>query len=385
MISLADHADDDGNNVFPSVGYTAWKTDYSERQVQRTLGELRAAGLLVAVSGQKGGRNKTTRYRIDLSKGVSKEPFKGTASANTEDDVNPDTLSPLDPVNPDTVSPFEELKGDNDGTERVTSAVLKGDIHDIKGDTAMSPESPVVIINKETSEETLDGDGAKNHPSGNPPYFAPIEKLEGFKNRNYSTFLERLEKTCSDKKIDVSPRAVTAHFVEYWELHRHEMGWSDPGAAFNRNMAKDVAALRRMPLQERIAMVRRVYPESAESEVGVVVCPPCEGRNFYWVGDQPAFCDHTGRRKDKIDGIAGNEEQIWAKVLERMSESLPTPTVETWLRPTRLIGMDGKYGIVNAGTKSRVEHLERRLFQFIEKTLRDTLGFEVELVLVYDP
>lgn len=40
LLVLADFADDDGTNAYPSVDRISWKTGYSERQVQRILRQL---------------------------------------------------------------------------------------------------------------------------------------------------------------------------------------------------------------------------------------------------------------------------------------------------------------------------------------------------------
>lgn len=75
LLAMADHADHLGNNVFPSVGLVAWKTGYSPRQTVRIVHELVKDGLLVLVNERKG---TSKHYRIDLSKGKPKEPYKPT-------------------------------------------------------------------------------------------------------------------------------------------------------------------------------------------------------------------------------------------------------------------------------------------------------------------
>lgn len=72
LLCLADHADHDGNNVFPSIGLIAWKTDYSERRIQELMRRLERKGLLVKVEEQF-GRGRTVKYRIDLQAGTFKE------------------------------------------------------------------------------------------------------------------------------------------------------------------------------------------------------------------------------------------------------------------------------------------------------------------------
>lgn len=71
MLCLADHASDDGNNVRPSVGLVAWKTDYEERTVRRIMDELEDLGLIVPLSRRLG---KVTEYRINLEAAAWKSP-----------------------------------------------------------------------------------------------------------------------------------------------------------------------------------------------------------------------------------------------------------------------------------------------------------------------
>ena len=64
LLAMADHADHDGNNVYPSVRTVALKTGYSVRQVQRIITALEADGLLVAMQQAAGA---ATVYRIETS------------------------------------------------------------------------------------------------------------------------------------------------------------------------------------------------------------------------------------------------------------------------------------------------------------------------------
>ncbi len=91
LLALADHADHEGDNIYPSVGLVAWKCGYSERQVQRIIAELLASGVLVEVSAEPG---KTVVYRIDTSKGMSKSPYKGRQNV-TPDKMSPVKMSPV--------------------------------------------------------------------------------------------------------------------------------------------------------------------------------------------------------------------------------------------------------------------------------------------------
>lgn len=67
-LALADHAKDDGTDIFPSVAHLAEKTQQSPRTIQYQLKAMQASGWLVKVKqgGKKG--NDTTRYRIPIER-----------------------------------------------------------------------------------------------------------------------------------------------------------------------------------------------------------------------------------------------------------------------------------------------------------------------------
>ena len=83
LLALADHAAHDGSAVKPGVPLIAWKTGYSERQVQRIMKDLEKDELLVKVQEVRG---KPTIYRIDLTKGVQKPLFKTRDERQDDDD-----------------------------------------------------------------------------------------------------------------------------------------------------------------------------------------------------------------------------------------------------------------------------------------------------------
>lgn len=123
LLALADHADHEGRNVYPSVERTAWKTGYSERQIQRIIRELEDDGILQAVKNLNGGRGQPVNYSIILTNLPNRAGWEA----------------------PKRVTSATE-KGDISATERVTSATRKGD-------TAMSPE-PSIESSLEPSEKT---------------------------------------------------------------------------------------------------------------------------------------------------------------------------------------------------------------------------------------
>lgn len=124
LLSLADHADDEGGNCYPSIPRIAKRARVSDRQAKRVIQWLEERGY-IQIAEKGNGRGHSTRYRIVL---------KGDAlSLNTRN--KGDVVSSYSHKKHDTVSPIESVKGD---TQRV-----KGDICDIKGDIAMSPDPPI--------------------------------------------------------------------------------------------------------------------------------------------------------------------------------------------------------------------------------------------------
>src|SRR4051812_3602359 len=72
--AYADHANDDGSGVWPSVGLIAWKTDLDRRTVQRHTRTLERLGVLPIVSTEDG---KSTRRQVCLDHLEPKPPYRG--------------------------------------------------------------------------------------------------------------------------------------------------------------------------------------------------------------------------------------------------------------------------------------------------------------------
>ena len=119
LLALADHADHLGESIYPSIGLIAWKTGYSDRQVQRIITSLVTMHILVLVEEMKGRRSV---YRMDLSAGRQKQPY-------LRQNVTPDKRHSY--VTPDKMSPV--TKGHSNGRQNVTPTP----------DIAMSPDPSV--------------------------------------------------------------------------------------------------------------------------------------------------------------------------------------------------------------------------------------------------
>lgn len=107
-LKLADHSDHIGDRIWPGVASLARMTHQSERTVQRHLQAMLDNGWLVKVEAGGKGPASTTRYRIPIE--AIPQGVEGR-------------VTKLHP------------------SKRVPSGAPKGDIHDKKGDIAVSPES----------------------------------------------------------------------------------------------------------------------------------------------------------------------------------------------------------------------------------------------------
>lgn len=105
LLALADHANDAGDRIYPSVETMAAKTRLSERTVQYLLRRIEERGWLEMVE-RGGGRGHAARYRIPV------ERFSNGAN----------------------LAPFEK---------RVQTTAGKGAKTDEKGATAIAPEPPL--------------------------------------------------------------------------------------------------------------------------------------------------------------------------------------------------------------------------------------------------
>lgn len=129
LLAMADHADDEGRSIFPSVKRIAWKCKMSERQVQRHLAALRADGILKVISPAT--RYKPNEYAIVYAALPKKEPFESGVTDTT----------PL-------------------GSSGVTSTTVRGDTGDVSGVTPTSPESSIEpSANRQLGESSFVSEG----------------------------------------------------------------------------------------------------------------------------------------------------------------------------------------------------------------------------------
>ena len=133
-LALADHADDTGGSIYPSVDTLAKKTRQSKRTIQYQLRAMEDSGWLVCLDRAAGGRSRTRLYCIN-SLWIKGADFASLVSAEKDAE-----FAPIDA--PETVQDLHPLdaKGCNLEHERVQSTTLKGAI-------AVAPEPSRTIKN----------------------------------------------------------------------------------------------------------------------------------------------------------------------------------------------------------------------------------------------
>jgi hypothetical protein len=92
LLALADHADHDGENIFPSNDRIAWKTGYKVDQIIVAIKRLKARKILVLV--RAASRYSTNCYRMDPSKLPQRPPF---ARRQVQGSENPTPAKPPAP------------------------------------------------------------------------------------------------------------------------------------------------------------------------------------------------------------------------------------------------------------------------------------------------
>jgi Helix-turn-helix domain len=83
-LAFADFANDNGD-CWPSIELIAWKCGYSERQTQSVTKKLRKNLILEPKRYERGGRGRSTVYRVHPENGAKLAPFRSAKRVQFED------------------------------------------------------------------------------------------------------------------------------------------------------------------------------------------------------------------------------------------------------------------------------------------------------------
>ena len=109
LMAMADYANDDGGNCFPSQPRLAWKTGLSKSTIVRTIDILIAMRILLVV---RPATNKApARYQLCLDMGEMKAPYEDSRDSTVlpQDESRDSTVTPLDESRDSTVTPLDSL------------------------------------------------------------------------------------------------------------------------------------------------------------------------------------------------------------------------------------------------------------------------------------
>lgn len=152
-LKLADHAHDDGSNVYPAKSTVAKQAQCSESTVQNALRAFRSCGLLrVVQEGGKGPKNPTIyAFNVPLLKSLS--DARAVLTGGADNIEIPDELFPQD--GGDKGSTVDPLDG------RGQPDPSKGSIQTAKGSKALTPNHHL-----EPSKKNLSAQARENSDLG---------------------------------------------------------------------------------------------------------------------------------------------------------------------------------------------------------------------------
>lgn len=207
LLCLADFGNDEGESIYPAVGYIVWKTGYSETQVKAILRKLRKSGLIgVAFEGSKYGTNQ---YKINIDLLPTRPPYSPPKKGRPEKGE-----SETDPI-------LEDEKGGSETDPRIGKG---GAVFEKQG----SETDPNTLENPPANIYTLDSGGDKIAAEGD----LPGDQDQVSENKNGSRtqaqkkgdLVDGLLKFAQDQegKIDVGHfpedvREIVSLYCELWD------------------------------------------------------------------------------------------------------------------------------------------------------------------------
>lgn len=160
-LALAEQADSEGKNIFPSVDLVAAETRLSRRSVQYQIAELQKIGFLILVK-KGGGRKNPNLWRIDVD-WLETKPDRVKAMRAQKEQKN------QTPKNGATGAPFSVVENLSAGpVENMAQTVQKGCK---KGAAAAAPNPPTLcpVIKPPPLDELVEAALWRACSSNSPP------------------------------------------------------------------------------------------------------------------------------------------------------------------------------------------------------------------------
>lgn len=405
LLALADHSDDHGRGARPSVGYLSWKTDFSERQVQRAIYDLKAKGIVEVGAYATGGRGHAPEYRLHLDRAPKKRPWEEIREERRATRRKGDIASPFDDAMPntmgDTTSPIAEEKGDTMspiGAERVTSATRMGDISDpervtfgaVMGDIAMSPEPLEPSVNEPPENHNggilpVAGTPGVTAPPPDAAALTPAQLDEGKRVRSgLATWLGLDLHTLSGKpleRLNVESKALARADITAEDLTACRERWfREHWAGSNRDKSdRD----RRPSLDQAIEWVSWCRGQGARSDGAAIQAAITNGHVL--ADGALSYADQemaAAERQAAVDG--SNLADVWTQVLASLRLQTLRSTFDHWYARTQLQAItDDGLAIVVAHSRHATAWLTDRDGGVVARHLAE-MGMDVHQVMFID-
>lgn len=187
-LKLADHANDDGSNVYPAKASIARLAQCSESTVQNALRAFRDCGLLSVVRQGGNGPKDPTVYAINVHLLTQLANAKAVLSGSADRiSITEDVAAKADENKGSTVDPLESTRGQ--------SEQAKGSTDPDKGSKALTPNHHLEPSREPSHARSENfGLGSEGKPS---PRFEITSA-----DAQWGTWLDHLRKNAPDKAAD---------------------------------------------------------------------------------------------------------------------------------------------------------------------------------------
>ena len=77
-------------------------------------------------------------------------------------------------------------------------------------------------------------------------------------------------------------------------------------------------------------------------------------------------------------------DDLWARLLEILARTLPPPVLDNWVRPCRLVAVEGDHLRIGAPNKFSRDWLAQNYLDALHQAARECLGGHPRITLVVD-
>lgn len=163
LLALADHAHDDGSNVYPSAAHLAWKVGMSERHVRTVLKELHGENVLIKV--KQATPQHPTVWRLNLDALADKRSWEEVREEHLTAKRSRGSEPRAEETSAQTESDSEESRAEDSATHGRKSVQFRAEVQ-----SSAEPSLGTVIEPSGSVEKTSFSTGeAAEQSSDGPP------------------------------------------------------------------------------------------------------------------------------------------------------------------------------------------------------------------------